>query len=482
MREKEAVAESARRRLVEAIESLPQGLAIFGPDDCLVSFNERYRSHYSLVPDMRREGIAFEELARAAIDRGVIQPAPADPEAWLATELGVHREAKRRKLLRRANRWVQVEQTLTESGDIVVICTDVTAMRRRERDLKLSRIMLRGVIDAVPAIINVKNPKSRYVLMNRFQGEMFGVDPGDAIGRTSADFAGSLYGGDSREMDREVFRTGQALPWREREFVGPDGRRHDWFTAKLPLKDERGRVANVVSVALDITQLKATERARANLSRYVAPSLVDTLARQDEPFGPPRSQQVGVLFVDMVDFTRLATKQPALAIFELLRDFHARLARAVFAHAGTLDKFLGDGIMATFGTPLPGPNDASNTIACVHAILAEIEQANVERAAGGAPAVNVRIGAHWGEALMGTIGDAKRLEFAVIGDMVNVASRLLEVARDLDIPVAVSGALCEAARAEGTAVDGLVSRGSHALRGHPEKVTVWTPMPSTAAI
>jgi PAS domain S-box-containing protein len=365
----------------------------------------------------------------------------------------------------------------THEGGIVGIRTDVTDLKRREQELADSQRLLRAVIDAVPAIINVKDRESRYMLMNRFQGEVYGIDPAQAIGKTSDEIVGPDYGGRSNEQDRQVIASGEALPFSERDFVDAQGGHRIWFNAKLPLKDERGVVQNVVTVALDITKLKATEHARANLARYFAPNMVEMLAQTSEPFGPARSQDVAVLFVDIIGFTQLCETRPANEVFDLLREFQRRLSHEVFVYGGTLDKYIGDGIMATFGTPLPGPADATNALRCARAILRMMATWNRERAAAGAYTLSVGVGLHYGPALLGNIGDEHRLDFAVIGDTVNVASRLEKLARPLGAAIVASTVLLETAQREGDGGarerDGFVALGPQQLRGRDAPVDIW---------
>jgi len=373
-------------------------------------------------------------------------------------------------------------------GRVVGGLRDISARKRiqlelidRTKQLERSRRLLRAVIDAVPAVINVKDLESRYLLMNRFQGALYGVDPEAALGHTSADFTGEAYGGHSRDLDRAVIESGQAQPFTEREFVDVNGRPHTWYTAKMPLFGGSGTVDSVVTVALEISQLKALERARADLTRYVAPAAAEVLASQSEPFGPPRVQKVAILFADIVQSSRLAQTLTPAEFFALLRECHARLARTVFDHHGALDKFTGDGIMATFGSPRQGRQDAHSALACARAIQQCFWEWNRTRIAGGHLPIRIAIGLHYGPALLGNIGDESRMEFAVLGDTVIVASRLEKLARPLDAGIVVSDALIAAAREQvaetglGVAddLDGLMAAGPQSLPGRDEPIPVW---------
>ena len=354
---------------------------------------------------------------------------------------------------------------------------DITAERAAARAIAESRELLRAVIDAVPGIINVKDRDSRYVLMNRFQGEVYGVDPAVAVGRTSTDFTGADYGNRSRELDYEVVATGVAQPFAEREFVNRDGTRRVWWTSKQPLKDAAGIVRHVVTVALDITGLKTAERARTNLARYFSPNIVDLLAGKDEPIGKVRRQEVAVIFTDLVDFTRLAERETPERTMALLRELHARLTDAVFAHEGTLEKFLGDGLMATFGTPTRGPRDAANAIECALHMVHVLAVWNEERMAKGEQPLAVGIGAHFGPVILGDIGTDRRVEYAVVGDTVNIASRLEAMTRRLGSPVVVSRALADAARAEPDppleALDAFTLSPAQQIQGRNETLEVY---------
>jgi adenylate cyclase len=228
-----------------------------------------------------------------------------------------------------------------------------------------------------------------------------------------------------------------------------------------------------------------TAQERANLARYFSPSMVEALAGSDQPLGGVRSQEVAVLFADIVGFTSLSEKLPPEEVIALLRDFHGRMAREVFGHGGTVDKYIGDAIMATFGTPHAGEHDASNALACAKAMMASIRDWNAERAGRGAPAVQIGIGLHFGPAVMGDIGDEQRLEYAVIGDTVNVASRLEALTREVGTPLVISGDAVAAVQRETggdhEALAGLTEREPAEVRGRAARVPVWTMAGAEAA-
>jgi adenylate cyclase len=280
-------------------------------------------------------------------------------------------------------------------------------------------------------------------------------------------------------------------PWTAEEdlalFLHPYYVRFDtWIQNVVVMLIVTGALAAVVARARKMVYRQANaERERTNLARYFPPKVVDRLADLDEPLGRVRAQPVAVLFADIVGFTRLAEHTDPEGVVALLRVYHERLEHAVFHHGGTLDKFLGDGIMATFGTPEPGPRDALDAINCAKAMLESVDAWNAERRTAGEPEVRLSIGIHYGEAVLGNIGSSRRLEFAVLGDVVNVSSRLEELTRGLGCPLVVGDALMQAARdqaddREAGLLEDFRDRGLQTIRGRDQGVSVWSLATSAA--
>ena len=224
-------------------------------------------------------------------------------------------------------------------------------------------------------------------------------------------------------------------------------------------------------------QRLAAERARSNLARYVSPGLVETLAARDEPFGPPRQQEAAVLFVDIRGFTKMSESMTPSAVMEMLRDFHSRMEAVIFGHRGTLDKYIGDAILATFGVPDPGASDATNALSCGRDLLGELQQWNQDRQDQGDPPLGIGIGIHFGPIVVGEIGSRRAMEFAVIGDTVNTASRLQAKTREIESDLIVSEALVQqvlAERQDGAEqlVGALTSQGDQRLPGRTKTVRI----------
>jgi len=218
------------------------------------------------------------------------------------------------------------------------------------------------------------------------------------------------------------------------------------------------------------------ERERTNLARYFSPNVVAELSGNDEPLKQVRTQDVAVLFADIVGFTRYAEGRSPTEVIGTLREFHERMEREVFRHQGTLDKYLGDGLMATFGTPFTGERDAGNALLCAQAMIGAIDELNRERNERDEPPIRLSVGLHYGQVVLGDIG-LNRLEFAVIGNTVNVASRLESLTREFRCSLVASNDLVQRARAEAagphTALMHLAARPACIVRGLEQPVDIW---------
>src|SRR5450432_3655201 len=137
---------------------------------------------------------------------------------------------------------------------------DITDQKRAEDAIAEGRRLLQQVIDTVPAVINVKDKQLRYVLMNRYMAGIFGIEPVDAIGRTTTDLMSRYGAKKTDENDKRVLAAGRELGFYEEEYLDSTGNLRQWLVNKLPLLDADGEIENIVTVALDIGERKRGEQ------------------------------------------------------------------------------------------------------------------------------------------------------------------------------------------------------------------------------
>jgi adenylate cyclase len=138
--------------------------------------------------------------------------------------------------------------------------------------------------------------------------------------------------------------------------------------------------------------------------------------------GVPEVKEVSVLFADIVGFTTMSEKMSPATVALLLNDYLSRMTEVIFKFEGTLDKYIGDAIMAVFGAPLDMPDHAERAIRAALEMRERLEEFNIERKEG--PTLKIRIGINSGKVVAGEIGSINKKEYTVLGDTVNTASRL----------------------------------------------------------
>ncbi len=187
-------------------------------------------------------------------------------------------------------------------------------------------------------------------------------------------------------------------------------------------------------------------RMRSNLAPFLPPNVVASLSYEGAAaIERPQRLTAAVLFADIRGFTSMSERTEPEAVAQFLNDFRTRSARAVFAHGGTLDKFMGDAVMAVFGAPATTANDARMAILAAFDLLAEIDAWNRRRDAASGGPVGIGIGIHYGPVMAGVIGHPQRLEYTVIGDTVNTAERIERLTRVNDVDLLVSREAVDAA-------------------------------------
>ncbi len=190
-------------------------------------------------------------------------------------------------------------------------------------------------------------------------------------------------------------------------------------------------LANYAAIAIEQARLreriKSEQLVRQRLERYHSPAVIEAVLSGPEHGTPPvMSGETSILFADIVGFTSRCETLPPEEVSAFLNQFFSLAGDAIFQYGGTLDKFIGDAVMAFFGAPLPQPDHAERAVRAAIALSRALDVWNRERSLEGLEPVEVRTAIHSGPVVVGDIGSANRVDYTVLGNTVNVAARLEE--------------------------------------------------------
>jgi adenylate cyclase len=224
--------------------------------------------------------------------------------------------------------------------------------------------------------------------------------------------------------------------------------------------------------------IRERKRLRDTFGGFVSPDVMtEILAGKLDPKMDGVRSEICVLFADIRGFTTLSESMPPEQVTALLNRYFDRMVGTIHSHGGTLDKFIGDGLMAVFGAPVASNTACEDGLACAQAMIRELGRFNAEQLSMDAPAIDIGVGLHYGPAVIGYVGSRDRYEYSAIGDTVNTASRIEGLTKDSGFPVLLSNSVYH--HIQDTRA--LVSMGTMSIRGHSAiAVFAWRPEPGNS--
>ncbi len=358
------------------------------------------------------------------------------------------------------------------------------------------------IVEAAESILittaELDAPGPAIVYVNPAFERMTGWSSSEVLGKSPRIFQGPntdpLVFNDMREKLISMRRwDGQTINYKK------DGSEFWMEWSIVPLKNERGEAYQYVAVQRDVSARilaekrlqeaqaaeRVAERARNNLARYFSPKIVETLAEKDQPLGDVRRQDLAVLFADIVGFTKLSETLEPEQVIDLLREIHCWMEKEIFKCDGTIEGYIGDEVLAIFGFPEMRQKDASNALSCAYRLLIAAQTWNQKRVKNGLTPIQIGIGLNYGAVVLGDVGTEEYVNFTVIGDTVNIASRLQRATRTLQCDLVVGQNLITAVTEENECeeakklLEQLHPRGDMAIRGRGQSVEIWTNTPAS---
>lgn len=270
----------------------------------------------------------------------------------------------------------------------------------------------------------------RILRINHAMERLSALPAADMVGKTAEDAFAGWQGIPFEALAEEVEHHGQ-ITRRKYHLVNAQGHTSYRAISGQVFYDRHGDSQGVIVIVDDISE---SEILRETFSRYLSQQVMEqVLSSADLRALQSTRREVTVLFADIRRFTAFAERYPPESVVDVLNQYLEVMVQAVFNQQGTLDKFLGDGLLAVFGTPLQQPDHPQRAVQTALEIQQAIAALNATRHAVNAPALTIGIGINSGEAIVGNIGSEKRMEYTVVGDMVNVAQRLQGQARGGEI-------------------------------------------------
>ncbi|GIX46694.1 MAG: hypothetical protein KatS3mg131_0905 [Candidatus Tectimicrobiota bacterium] len=329
----------------------------------------------------------------------------------LLTRLVAHYETQARDLFRRQQAQLQAYSRQLEA-QLVRVGDEVQTLQEFNE----------SILQSVTSGLLVADKETHRILkVNRAMERLTGRSAADLVGKTVEEVFGDVRGLPIAEFAEEVERQG-TITLRKHRLQTADGREAYCYIKGQVFYNHKGENRGVIVLIDDISK---RELLRETFSRYLSqPVLEQVLAGQHRPALAGNRRQLSVLFADLRHFTAFAEQHPPETVVAVLNQYLEAMVASVFQSQGTLDKFLGDGLLALFGAPLVQPDHAVRAVRAAFAMQQAVAELNKTRRAQGLPTLELGISINTGEAIVGNIGSEQRMEYTAVGDMVNVAQRL----------------------------------------------------------
>ncbi|MEM7222378.1 MAG: adenylate/guanylate cyclase domain-containing protein [Pseudomonadota bacterium] len=300
---------------------------------------------------------------------------------------------------------------------------DITEERRANLEVLQVKNLNQSILDNLSNGILTFSSALRLTSANPTARKLFGL----ADGATTVLSASKLTGKQNAwllQAMKEVRDTSTSIALMDKDIVRRGQRRSSVNITIVPMREPDESYPGVMLVLEDITREK---RVKGTMVRFMSDNVVERLLEVDQTLLTGTSQEATILFSDIRQFSQLSEKLGAKRMVRVLNAYFSDMVDIIFENAGTLDKFIGDAMMAVFGAPFVSVDDTDNALKAAVQMVRRLRQFNAARASEGLMPIDIGVGIDTGPVIAGTIGSPKRMDYTVIGEHVNLASRIERV-------------------------------------------------------
>ena len=326
---------------------------------------------------------------------------------------------------------------MSEEQDIIHLQNEIVSSAAAFNSITM---LHENILDSMDNGVIALDFEGKIITFNKASARILGVPVEHALGKYYPEVFFELPGNDEfNDVLINVIYTRQTYLHREVNFMRDESTAIPLGITSSLLKNVQGQEYGVVSVFSDLSEVKKRQFLQDTLTRYVTKDVVDLILEHPENIildGEERTATV--LFCDIRGFTSISERMQPKELVHMLREYFTLMVGAVFTFQGTVDKFIGDCIMAIFGAPTPQPNHAALAVLAALEMKKLLQQFNAKHAWGIKDSLRIGVGINTGDVVVGNIGSEQRLEYTAIGDAVNLASRLEGINKQYGTEIIVS--------------------------------------------
>jgi adenylate cyclase len=313
--------------------------------------------------------------------------------------------------------------------DLLLTVENLLAQYQMSGELDVSRQRYEMILQSMDNGVISLDFHGRITSFNQAASKILGIKPERVLGKMYSEvFFDDQGNEDMNDIVIQAITEYTSHVYKEVIFLRKDGKQVPLGLMTSILQDDDKNEIGILIVFHDLSGIRKYTSLKNTFSRYVSKQVVDKIADSEEITLHGEKREVSILFSDIRDFTVMAEQLGPTEVVATLNAYFSCMIDVIYKYEGTLDKFMGDGIMCIFGAPIDQPDHPVRSARTALAMKEALDEFNKQQIMDGKPTLEVGIGINTGDAVVGNVGSEKRLEYTAIGNNVNLAARLQSIA------------------------------------------------------